>query len=218
MSSHNVGCQLFRPYCNIWSHSKSRTASNSKHHFGLNRNSLANFHSSTYVGLLKVMSYWNVTSCSQMWSNVSEEPFYLSSGYKFINKITRCHVTEVRNLCVYRCENRRILLNGCYLCSIQIMNFVYVVVIIIRPTSQEGRGIVLFLGRGGCRRIESQQQILLRDFGMAFSEHVRPLYSSNTADFEFLSRCCWSLISFGISLTFRKIVMSSYSRSGSQKT
>lgn len=74
-----------------------------------------------------------------------------------------------------------------------------------------------FWGGGGGGRIESQQQILLRDFGVAFSERVRPLYSSNTAEFEFLSRCCWSLISFGILLTFRKIVMSSYSRSGSQK-
>jgi hypothetical protein len=108
MSSHNVGCQLFRPYCNIWSHSELRTASNSKHHFGLNSNILATFHSSTYVGLLKIMSYWNVTSCSQMWSNVSEKPSYLSSGYKFIYKTTRCHVTEVRNLCVYRGKKRHI--------------------------------------------------------------------------------------------------------------
>jgi len=38
-------------------------------------------------------------------------------------------------------------LNGCYLFSIQIMNFVYVVVI-IRPTSQEGMGIVPFFGGG----------------------------------------------------------------------
>lgn len=66
MSSHNVGCQLFRPFCNIWFHSESRTASNSKHHFVLKRNSLANFHSSTYVGLLKIMSHWTVTSCGQV--------------------------------------------------------------------------------------------------------------------------------------------------------
>lgn len=57
-------------------------------------------------------------------------------------------MTEVRNLCVYRCEKRLIFLNGCCLCSIQIMNFVHVVVIIPRPTSQQGKGIVLFGGGG----------------------------------------------------------------------